>query len=190
MLIFNKGFSQDFMDVIVKKSCDCLEHISDTLKTEQFNMELGLCMIDASMPYKKQIKKSFDIDLDNISTEGEKLGRLIGMKMATVCPNALIKMSRKAKGQPESTNTEQTSTGTVTKIENDFFVVISLKDESGKVTRYYWLTFVESQLDLVNSYSTLIGKSLSISYESSEFFDPKLLEYRQFFIIKSIAVVK
>src|SRR5688572_19861396 len=96
-LLFNKTLSQDYMDVIAKKSCECLGEISDTLRTDQYNMELGICMIEAAMPYKKQIKKNHDIDLDKIDTEGEKLGRIIGLKMASVCPNALVKITQRAK---------------------------------------------------------------------------------------------
>ncbi|MGC3943128.1 MAG: hypothetical protein QM762_01090 [Chryseolinea sp.] len=75
------------------------------------------------------------------------------------------------------------------KIENDIFVIFSLKDETGKISRFHWLSFVESQDDLTSSYSSILGKSLRINYESQEFFDPKLSEYRQFSIIKKITVL-
>ena len=183
-----KAFSQDYMDIITKKSCDCIDQVSDTLKSEQFNMSLGICMIEASMPYKKQIKKDYDINLDKIETEGAKLGRILGVKMASVCPATLLKMTQKVKGKTVPPKVEQTSEGIVTKIENDFFVVLSLKDDLGKITKYYWLTFIDSEVDLASSYSTLMGKSISIDYESQEFFDPKLQEYRQFLIIKKITI--
>jgi hypothetical protein len=186
VLTVSKGLAQDYITVITQKSCDCVAQVPDTLKTEEFNLRLGLCMIEASMPYKKQIKKDFDINLDKIETEGAKLGRMLGVKMATVCPDALVKMTQRMKGQAPSSKAEQTATGTVTKIENDFFVVLSLKDESGKISKYYWLTFIESAADLTSSYSTLLGKTLHIGYEPREFFDPKLQEYRQFFVIKRI----
>jgi hypothetical protein len=189
MLLLNDALSQDYMDVITKKSCSCLGEISDTLKTDQYNMALGVCMIEAAMPYKKQIKKNFDIDLDKIDTEGAKLGRVIGLKMASVCPDALVKITQKSKVKADPAKATQISNGTVTKIENDFFVTISLKDDTGKITKYYWLTFVDSEFDLPNSYSTFIGKSLSLNYEALEFFDPRLSEYRQFFIIKSLRLL-
>ena len=189
VLTVGRGLAQEYIDIITRKSCDRVEQVPDTLKSEQFNMRLGLCMIEASMPYKKQIKKDFDIDLDKIDTEGAKLGRMLGVKMATVCPNTIVKMTQKMKGQTASSKVEQVSKGTVTKIENDFFVVLSLKDESGKITKYYWLTFIESAIDLTGAYSTLVGKTLHIGYVPQEFFDPKLQEYRQFFIIKKIMVL-
>ena len=109
--------------------------------------------------------------------------------MASVCPDALVKITQKSKVKTEPVKVNQISKGTVTKIENDFFVTIFLKDDLGKITKYYWLTFVDSEFDLTNSYSTITGKSLSISYEAQEFFDPRLSEYRQFFVIRSLKLL-
>ena len=89
LFILNPVYSQNYMDEIVNKSCECLISVPDSLDSEEFNMKLGLCMLEASMPYKKQLKKEFGIDLDNIDVEGARLGKLIGIRMTTVCPDAL-----------------------------------------------------------------------------------------------------
>jgi len=178
-------FSQDYMDAIVEKSCNCVEKVPDTLETEQFNIRLGVCMIEASMKYKKEIKRDYGINMDKVDTEGEKLGRIIGIKMASKCPSILLKLSQKSK-KTDNGNNEKTSSGTVIKIDEDCFVIISLQDESGKITKFYWMTFITTPIDLTNSYSTLMGKSLTITSKSQEFFDPKLKEYRQFSVIKKI----
>ncbi len=185
-----KTYSQDYMDVIAKQSCDCLDKVPDTLETDQFNMKLGLCMIEAANPYKKQIKKDYGINLDNIDTEGEKLGRIIGMKMATVCPNSLIKLTKKPSSKSEAKNEEKTAEGLITKIENDFFVVFSLKDDQGKTTKFYWLTFVDADLELTNKYHSLLGETAKITYKVQDFFDPKIEEYRSYNIISKVAIVR
>ena len=184
----NTIFAQDFMDKIVKKTCECLDNISDTLPEDRFNMELGLCMLDAANPYKKQIKKEYGIDLENIDTEGERLGRIIGLKMAGACPNSLVKITNRVKVDEPPPVDELSVVGTVTKIEDDLFVVISLKDELGKITKYYWLGFIETANDLTGSYSSLQGKSIRITYINQEYFEPKLKEYRQFPVIKKITI--
>ena len=66
LFFFIKGYSQNYMEKIAEKSCDCVKALTDTIDSEQLTMKLGLCMIDASTPYKKQIKKDYNIDLDNI----------------------------------------------------------------------------------------------------------------------------
>lgn len=190
LLVAGKSFSQDYMDKIVEKSCACTETVPDTLESQQFNMQLGLCMLEASMPYAKQIKKDHGIDMENINVAGEKLGRLIGMKMAGVCPDVLVKLTNKVKGKSAPSKKEITVDGTITKVEKDFFVVFTVRDESGKTSKYYWLTLIKSDTDLVSNYAALVGKNVAIIAESQDFFDPKLDEYRSFLIIKGITVVE
>ena len=67
------AFSQNYMDEIAKETCKCLTQITDDLNPEKYAMELGLCMLNASNPYKKQLKKDFKIDLDKIDTHAEEL---------------------------------------------------------------------------------------------------------------------
>lgn len=186
VFVANKGYSQKYMDEIATETCNCLTILSDTISTERFTMELGFCMINASKPHKKKIKRDFNIDMDNLNGKGEKLGEVIGMKMSTICPKSLIKVALELEEKVEA---ESLIEGTITKVENDDFVVLSLKDERGKSTKYYWLTFVESEFDLVEDYSLLVGKSVMITYTSLEIFDPKIEEYRFIFIMNKIELI-
>jgi hypothetical protein len=190
LLIFSvlNGYSQDYMTIIAEKSCECLDKMADTLDSQQYNMELGICILEASTPYKKQLKKDYNFNLDDINVDGEALGRIIGMKMAAICPDRLIEIARKAKSAQEPEVVHNKIQGVITKIENDFFVVFSLRDDSGKITKLYWLTFIETDLELTSTYASLTGKNVEIIYEIKDFFDPKIEEYRQFFIISKIEV--
>ncbi len=187
LLLFcvHSAFSQEYMDKIVVQSCECLGKVPDNLEGQQYNMELGLCMIEASMPYKKQLKKDYDVNLDEIETNGEKLGRVIGMKMATVCPAALVKVTQKNQKSNKGSE-DQTTQGTITKVDSDFFVAFHVRDESGKTMKYYWLTHIDSQQELTSGYTEFVGKSVAITFESKDFFDPKIQEYRPFFLIKKL----
>jgi hypothetical protein len=80
--------------------------------------------------------------------------------------------------------------GNITKIDKDFFVVFSVKDEAGKTTKLYWLGFIEAGLDLVSGYEALAGKDVEVSFEYKEFFDPKVNEYRAFPVITNLNPVK
>ncbi|HEY0262199.1 MAG TPA: hypothetical protein VGB95_04175, partial [Chitinophagales bacterium] len=153
---------------------------------EKRNMTIGVCMIDAAMPYKKQLLKDYDIDIEQIDLYAKKLGELIGLRMASVCPEKLLTIATKSKSNNQS---EQETEGNIVKIDDDLFVVLSLKEESNKITKYYWLTSLSSDLDLMNNYKSLIGAHVLITYESKEFFDPKLKEYRQFSVIKEISKI-
>lgn len=90
---------------------------------------------------------------------------------------------------PQSSDTK-TFTGTVTTVENEPFVVFSIKDDLGKTARFFWLDFVQCDSDLISHYATLTGSTIKVQYRSQEFFDPKINEYRQFNIIQSVNIFK
>jgi hypothetical protein len=180
-----QSYGQDYMTEITNKTCACLEKAPDDLEEDEFNMMAGTCMIEASIPYKKQILKDYNVNMDNIVTDGEKWGGILGVKIASVCPNALLKMAKKSKKAETAVKAVK---GTITKIEKDAFVAFSLKEESGKTNKYYWLSFITSNKDLVTDYTSLTGKAVDISYIDQELFDPKIGEYRLFYIITNISI--
>ncbi|WP_152286536.1 hypothetical protein [Flavicella marina] len=191
LLIANNSFAQDYMDKIIDDTCNCLDKVADTIVGEDFNMQLGLCMIDAARPYKKKIKKDHKIDLNNIDEEGEALGELIGLKMVGVCPNILIEISKRSKETVQKEVVAQnTITGKITKIEEDQFVSFSLKDGEGKTKKFYWLNHIESDIDLYTEYKNLKHKAVKITYRSEEFFDPRIGEYHTFNIISKIEKIR
>ena len=180
------SFSQAYLDKIVQESCNCVSKVSQTLDNEQYTQELGICMIVAAEPYRKQLKKEHNIDFDKIDVDGEKLGKLIGIKMAAVCPDLILAVAKKS-GNGESAAIESKSfEGIITKIENEFFLVLHIKDESGKTNKFYWLTYVESGIEVAERCDSMVGTSVALSYRSEEFFDPKIKEYRSFSIIEKL----
>lgn len=185
--------SQKYMDEIAQDACDCVTNLSETIDPEDFTMELGLCMINVSIPYKKQLKRDYDIDMDNIAESGEKLGTVIGTRMTGICPNELILLTKKSKENDDSeTNVKEyfEEEGVVVKTENNFFITFYLKGENGKTRRYYWMNYIETKEDLAYEYNLLEGKKVSITYCVEDYFDPNILDYRQFFIIQQLKVVE
>ena len=187
VFITNVALSQDYMDDIVSKTCKCLTTISDTLEPKRFSMELGFCMIKAASPYAKQLMNDYNIDLSQIDEQvGAELGKIIGIKMAGVCPDALLKIVNKNGGNEL---TESFIEGQVTVILDDKFVEFSIKDAKGKTSKYYWLTFIESNIDLSNNYKKMVGRFVKIVFKSQEFFDPRIGEYRTFNIIQKLELI-
>lgn len=183
----SKTYTQSYMDNIAVKACECLTTISDSVSMERYQMELGLCMIDAASPYKKQLKKDYKIDFDKIDTQGEELGKIIGFKMAGVCPDALLKIATKVNSENNDFETTYSEVmGQIISVDENYFVVFSVKDNKGKVSKFYWLTFIDSDVELPVDYKSLVDKTVKISYVSQEFFDPKIGEYRFFNIIQSL----
>lgn len=182
---------KDYMSIITDKSCECLSEIEETPDTEKFNMQLGLCIIEAASPYKKQLKADHNIDLDKIDTQGEKLGQLIGFRMASVCPDQILKASKGAFEDDEYDQEFYYTTGTIVKIEKEQFVVFSIKnDDDGKTSKYYWLGYVDSEIDLQIEYNNLTGKSIELYYRVDELFDARIDEYKSFNVIEEIELIK
>lgn len=179
--------AQDYIDKITLATCDCLSKISDTTNYETLTMKMGLCMFEVAGPYKKQLKKDYDINLDKIDeNSGESLGKLIGMKMASVCPDKLMKIYNHTKKEEIEEDKKLESIGTVTSIEKENFVVFSVFDNSGKSMKFYWLAPLESNIDLANNYKTLLDATVKIKYSQQEYFDPKINEYRNFNVIEKL----
>ena len=135
LLLNLKGFSQDYLDKITQQTCGCLNKVSDTVSTDRMYMELGVCMISAAEPYKKQLKKDHNIDISNIDSneEGEKLGKLIGIKMASVCPDALLALTARAEKNEKNNESDlNVFVGRITKIDKDYFVVFTITDTENK----------------------------------------------------------
>jgi hypothetical protein len=185
----HQALSQTYLDKIVQESCNCISKVSETLDAEAYTQELGLCMIVAAEPYRKQLKKDHNIDFDKIDVDGERLGTLLGIKMASVCPNAILSVAKKTEGQESDEAERKALEGTVTRLESDFFVVMHIKDNSGKTNKFYWLTYVDSGLELSENYDSMIGKTVNLTYRIEDFFDPKIKEYRQFSVIEKIDVI-
>jgi len=172
------------MDKIVAQTCECGKNINDTINQKQMFMEIGICMIKVAEPYKKQLKKDHNINLDNIDQEGEALGKLIGMKMASTCPEVLRKITEQA-DKKSAESGQEVFTGRVIKIEKDFFVIFTVNDES-KTLKFYWLTNAESNIDLLNQYAELLTKEVKVKYKITSLFDPKINDYRNFNVIEKI----
>jgi hypothetical protein len=182
------SFSQNYIDKIVAKACDSLENIPDSVSLKDYTSKLGITLIQISMPYKQELKRDYKIDLDNLDkSEGEKLGKLIGVRLLSACPKALNRLIQKTQEvNVKAEENQKEITGIVTGIDNSDFVIFSLKDEFDRVYKFYWLQVVKSDIDLMNNYNSLVGKTIKLTYEKKDFFDPKITDYRSFNVIVKI----
>lgn len=198
LFTFTNGFSQKYLEKITEETCTCIEKIiqDKTIAPNDIHEKMGLCMISAVAPYQKQLKKDFNFDIGNSSSSNfEQLGKMIGMQMVGKCPNTLMAVTKlanteekeevKVEGKRSAFTATKKSIGTVTKIENNLFLTFFVKNKNGKTSKFYWMNFVDSELDLTNT-KALIGKSIDITYKTEEFYDPNIQEYRSFNVITKI----
>lgn len=207
-LVFTMNYliaQSDYMDRITEKSCQCVEELSDTLSSNALTMQFGLCIINAAKPYRAEIKRDYGIDTDDIFINGERLGQIIGMEMATGCPDLLIQITTQMLDDENSYVSERlygsddfdigeyadydfysSVYGKITAIDIELFYVFSVRDQSGKSIKLYWLDPFLSDVNIQENPKSFVGQSFDFEYEELEFFDPKLQEYRNFRVIRSM----
>ncbi len=180
---------QDYLDTIAEKSCECIEkeNLVEKYQGEQLTMQLGICLITASREYRAELLRDHEINFDRIHIEGEKLGLLIGGRMALVCPDFLVSAAGETS---EDGYTYYAETGTITGITEKPFVMFTIKNDQGRTSDYYWLTFIESGLDLQHNYGQLKGKKVNVEFLEEELFDPRIKDYRYFNHLTSIELVE
>ena len=184
---YNSFFSQNYIDIIAQESCSCIEKLPEIEGKEAKTMRMGLCMIEAAGPYKVELYNDHAIDFSKINeSAGEELGLLIGMKMASFCPEILMEMATDQMNDSEDESEDLYFEGKVISIDTEGFVYFTIKDENGRVSKYYWLTYVESEMNLENSYESLLGREVVGEYRVIEFFDPRIKEYRNMNVLSYI----
>lgn len=181
------AFSQEdsYMNDIAKNGCECASKITKSRNDEAFNMELGLCIIQAAKDYKEEIKRDYKVDLVKKPEGSDKLWEAVGYQMAFICPEVFTEKSEN-NIKPETTTA--TVKGTITYIDREGFVTFSVKTEQEKTFKFYWFEAIESNIDITQKYHTLNGSKVNITYYTQNIFDSRINEYRLFNIIKVLNV--
>lgn len=184
LLIGINGMAQDVLDTIAVAACECMDNLDvENMDSEKFTMQVGLCMIEKAMPYADVIKRDYDIDFKDIDgAAGEKLGQLIGIRMATTCPDKLMAFANMQAEEPELES--MAISGIINDIKTEGFNILYVEDDSGRKYSLLWLSYFENSYDLLKRKKELVGKKVSVTYEEQEFFDPRISEYRKYKVIK------
>jgi hypothetical protein len=88
--------------------------------------------------------------------EGEKLGRLVGLKMASNCPVFTQLITRITSDDPVTNSIE----GTIIELVNEQFITIVLKDEDGRDQKIIWLEYFKNSEKLLQK-----GKNKNVTIE-------------------------
>ena len=204
VVVSAQAYSQKYLDIVAEKSCDCATKVTEDIKTQEGLLKFGMCIYDATMPYKKNFKKDHHINMDKFDEEqGRKLGTLVAVRMANFCPDFLVKLGQAynegnaeeavpaadtaAAYEEVAVEPNPTATGTITKIEGTQFIAFTLKESNGTIATYYWLYAINSPEKFETTYLSKLNKAATIEYFEQEFFDAKTKTYKLFRVIASIS---
>jgi hypothetical protein len=141
----------------------------------------------------KQLEKQKGIKADDMNEGVKKIGEMVGERMVVLCPKSIEKITTEmSKESSSSAIAEATSmeVGTITAIDKNGFVIFTIKNEEGKSSKFYWLSEVQSDIDLITKFESLLNKQVEANYTLSELFDHKSLEYRVFKVLSSMNIKK
>lgn len=190
LFLFQFGFSQAYRKELGKRSCECFNSIDKTNKTPKvLQAELGLCMLKYAKDYRKEIMQEYDIDVERDIADPEKmtnLGKYIGIMMLGECESVFLNQAAVFEEKSiEETNMSLLS-GTIAKIEKGNFVVFHLVGDNKILTKFYWVTPIQSDVDLIKGYTMLVKKKVNVSYYTAEIFDASINDYKNVNILDSL----
>ena len=185
-------FAQDFKTIIAQNTCKCVKDVKkENLTKKQIEFQFGICMFKVANPYKAEIKKEFGIDISDFSKKENmyKLGTEIGILMAQECPDVFEQFIPEDKNDTQTeevVSSEELMNGEITKIEKENFVIFYLKGDNSILTKFYWISNVESNIELEKKYNELVGKKVNVTYYSADIFDHRINEYRKVNILSML----
>ena len=183
---------EDFKKIIAQNTCKCVKDVKkENLTKKQIEFQFGICMFKVANPYKAEIKKEFGIDISDFSKKENmyKLGTEIGILMAQECPDVFEQFIPEDKNDTQTeevVSSEELMNGEITKIEKENFVIFYLKGDNNILTKFYWISNVESNIELEKKYNELVGKKVNVTYYSADIFDHKINDYRKVNILSML----
>ncbi len=193
----NNIVAQDVMDEIALKCCECISAGDSALDKNELQMKLGLCMIREAMPYKKEIKKKYKLDLDRLDAEtGRALGQLVGSRLPGVCPEKFallmplaVKELEKKENTGKELNTEAEAKnslvlqGTIVDVKGSEFATITIKDSTGREQKLLWLEYFEGAALINGSADSFKTGTFKAWYTEREIYNFQLKDYIKYKII-------
>lgn len=186
LLAGSPASAQAYVEAMGKRTCDCIAKIeqSGNLKGEKLKMQLGVCMIQSITPDDvPKLKRDYNFTPAKMAdADGEQFGRVLGIQMASQCPQSLMRVAEEMETDKQATG-EGSSQGVVQRVETTGVVTITLREPNGGTQRYTWLFPAPGNADLPGSYANLVGQSLRVRYVARELFDPRIGEFRKVRVI-------
>lgn len=189
--------AQDILDLIATETCECTSTMDTTLTTEARNLALGICMLQSAEPYRKELKKKYKIDLDYVERDAQELGRLVGYRMASKCPELFARIIRQdgsltpdapPPAPPVSSefvrkSAVQQTAGKLASVRSGQFLTLVVLAEDGRTLDLLLLGQADNVANLLRRSDQGRGATGIWFYSVEELFDPLSRTFRPFYVI-------
>ncbi|MBK7147772.1 MAG: hypothetical protein IPH78_02870 [Bacteroidetes bacterium] len=168
----------DVYDKIADKTCDCIAKKDfSKFKKDEMQTEAGLCILSAYSELENEVPKKQKIDFKDEKSL-EKLGTNIGIKMATKCPDGLMKMSGDESASESNAPSSPVSlSGTIKSYKIETYQTIVIQDKDGKNNILLWLSYFPGSDRILENKEATIGQQAEVSYVSQEIYYPTANSY-------------
>ncbi len=179
--------AQNALEIIAKETCSCAQTKKiDFTQTDvaKVQTELGFCMLESYTNHKNELSPEDQIDIGS-STEMQRIGEKIGIKMMNYCPDIIIALGKASSQEKEVVTTNSEIEGTfIEQIQNEF-ITIKIKDNQGRIHNLLYLTQFNNA-DKLTDKSIKKNTPITVAYTEYEFFDPKSKDYKFFKVITDL----
>ena len=178
---FNVNAQETTLDLIAKNTCEYLQSEEVTsLSGNDKTTKLGLFIINQYNIHKDALI-SEGIELDFTDENGARaFGERVGMNMVKFCAAELIALAGNDEDDDELVDESETQlfVGEIMAIKGSEFSFIQVKAPNGISQKFLWLgNFIGSERLISQTWDTIIGMKVKVTYKNTECFSPKLVEY-------------
>lgn len=187
-LYFVNANSQDILDIVGNEVCSCAASKVDELKAQESSkvqLELGFCIVASYSAHKEAVIQKYG-DVLQSDTSMKQLGMDVGLKMASICPDVLLKLAESGFGSEDEQEEEAlTLEGKIVEIKPEQFLTVIVKDNSGRSHSMMVLTFFKDS-NLLTDMILKKNDKVSVDYWEQEFYDTKAKDFRYYKVIQGI----
>jgi len=181
---------QGLREQMANEVCACLQEkkLSEIKDKEEATLIAGLCIIGVYEKHQEEANKEFGITSFD-EEGGEKFGTELGLAMARICPEQIVKLGMMDQESEENSKPQTTVfSGSVTTVDVSDFVSLQLKGADGKTTKCYWLEYFSGSDDFVQDPKRLKGKKVRIETSEVEVYLPSAKGYYKINQIVSLEI--
>jgi hypothetical protein len=146
---------------------------------DELQTELGMAMMPLFVKYEEQLKEVYGISDFTNADDMEKVGREIGMKLASDCPIFLKFITQFQGIKPGNTPKKNSSTitGNFIKLVSGDISYFQIKDKTGKIEKIWWMEYFEGADALTNNIKLLLNKKVMVTYTEREIYNASIKDY-------------
>lgn len=184
--IFAQKLSKDQLtDKLADKCCECAN--KKTITKDNFEVSIGLCIIESLGAYEKDVEKHYGKDIINNEAKMEEMGYDVGKKMALKC-TSIFQIFSDADLDDDLEEEEEEAlmlSGKITEIKSEQFITFSLKEDSGKMNNFILLSEFDNSFLLTDKVLKL-NDSIDVEYYELDLYDAKVGTFVLFKIVSDI----